>query len=61
MLGLYVVFAAAAVILIFLWHHRRDRQDIEQPGHDPHGHGLGDEVATAVEDVARQVIEPDGR
>lgn len=59
MLGFYVVFGAAVAILLFLWHRRRERGGAEATEYDPHGHGVTDEAATAIGDVAREVIGPD--
>lgn len=59
MLGFYVVFGAAVAILLFLWHRRRERHDADTSGYDPHGHDVADEAATAIGDVARDVIGPD--
>lgn len=62
MLAYYVVVGVTAVVLMFLWHHGRQKRDAEQAqpnphGYDPHGRGIADEAATAVGDVARQIIE----
>lgn len=61
MLGFYVVLGAAAAILLLLWYRRRERPGAATADHDPHGHGLTDEAATAIGDVARDVIGPDRR
>jgi len=61
MLGFYVVLGAAVAILLFLWHRRRERDGAATHDYDPHGHGVTDEAATAIGDVARDVIGPDRR
>ena len=59
MLGYYVIFGMAAVVLLFVWHRGRQKRDAEQAEYDPHGRGLADEAATAVGDVAREFIGPE--
>lgn len=56
--GFYVVLGGAVAILLFLWYRGTQRRDTEPADIDHHGRGVADEAATAIGDMAREVIGP---